>query len=80
MADVFVSYKREDQAAIEPLVHLLETKGFSIWWDPSIVPGERFASVIRDALNNAKCVIVGGLVARSNLSGWRARSGCRPSL
>jgi hypothetical protein len=59
MADIFVSYKREDQAAIEPLVHLLEARGFSVWWDPRIVPGERFASVIRDALNNATCVIVG---------------------
>jgi hypothetical protein len=59
MADIFVSYKREDQPAIEPLVQLLEARGFSVWWDPSIVPGERFASVIRDALNNATCVIVG---------------------
>jgi hypothetical protein len=58
MADIFVSYKREDQAAIEPLVRLLEARGFSVWWDPCIVPGERFASVIRDALNNATCVIV----------------------
>jgi len=69
MADVFVSYKREDHAAIEPLVHLLEARGFSVWWDPSIVPGERFASVIIDALNNAQCVIV-GWSSRSIESFW----------
>jgi TIR domain len=69
MGDIFVSYKREDQAAIEPLVHLLEARGFSVWWDPSIVPGERFASVIRDALSHATCVIV-GWSSRSIESFW----------
>ena len=69
MADIFVSYKREDRVAIEPLVHLLEARGFSVWWDPSIVPGERFASVISDALDNAQCVIV-GWSSRSIESFW----------
>src|SRR5262245_7189681 len=58
MADVFFSYKREDRSAVERLVRLLEAEGISIWWDPSIVPGERYAAVIRRALNEAVCVVV----------------------
>ena len=59
MADIFFSYKREDRAGVEPLVRMLEAEGFSVWWDPAIVPGERFAKVIRNALDDASCVVVG---------------------
>lgn len=59
MADIFFSYQREDRAKVEPLVRLFEAHGFTVWWDPSIVPGERFAAVIRKALDEVSCVIVG---------------------
>jgi formylglycine-generating enzyme required for sulfatase activity len=58
MADIFVSYKREDRGKVEMLVRLLEAQSFAVWWDPSIVPGERFAAVIRRALEEASCVVV----------------------
>jgi formylglycine-generating enzyme required for sulfatase activity len=58
MADIFFSYKSDDRAAVEPLVRLLEAGGFTVWWDPSIVPGERYASVIHRALDEAACVVV----------------------
>ena len=58
MVDVFFSYKREDRAAVERLVRLLEAERFAVWWDPAIVPGERYAAVIRRALNEAACVVV----------------------
>jgi formylglycine-generating enzyme required for sulfatase activity len=57
MADIFISYKREDRERVEPLVRLLETQGYTVWWDPTIIPGEEFASVIREALDEAACVI-----------------------
>jgi formylglycine-generating enzyme required for sulfatase activity len=59
MADVFFSYKREDRAAVARLVRLLEAEGIAVWWDPSIVPGERYAEVIHRALDEASCVVVG---------------------
>ena len=58
MADIFVSYKRDDRAAVEPLVRLLEAEHFTVWWDPTIVPGERFDRVIHRALDEASCIVV----------------------
>jgi adenylate cyclase len=34
MADIFVSYARADKARVAPLVDALETRGWSVWWDP----------------------------------------------
>ena len=39
-------------------MRLLEAGGFTVWWDPSIVPGERYASVIHRALDKSACVVV----------------------
>ncbi len=56
--DVFVSYKSEDRAAVEPLVRALESEGFSVWWDRTLVPGEQFSKVIRDSLDASSCIVV----------------------
>ena len=58
MADVFFSYKREDRGTVEPLVRLLERAGFSVWWDPTLVAGERFDQVIHREIETADCVMV----------------------
>ncbi len=58
MAEIFVSYKREDRARVEPLVRLLEREGFSVWWDPTLVAGERFGLVIHREIETARCVVV----------------------
>ena len=58
MADVFVSYKREDRADIEPLVRLLEDEGLDVWWDPDLIAGDRFDEIIADEIEKAACVIV----------------------
>jgi adenylate cyclase len=42
LADVFVSYSRQDKARVAPLVEALEAEGWSVWWDPAIAPGEEF--------------------------------------
>ena len=36
MADIFLSYKREDREKVRPLVEALQTKGWSVWWDTRI--------------------------------------------
>lgn len=56
--DVFVSYARADAARVEPLVRALEARGWSVWWDPHIRPGQRFRDVITEALEGAACVLV----------------------
>jgi hypothetical protein len=59
MTDVFFSYKREDRAKVEKLVRCIEAAGYTVWWDPQIKAGERYADVIGRSLEDAKCVVIG---------------------
>jgi hypothetical protein len=58
MADIFISYAKEDRLRVEPLARALEAKSWSVWWDQNIPPGRSFSQVIEEALNAAKCIIV----------------------
>jgi adenylate cyclase len=58
MADVFVSYARADKARVAPLVAAIEAKGWSVWWDPEISPGQEFDDQIDAEINAAKAVLV----------------------
>ena len=58
MSDIFISYKSEDRERIQTLVKALEVEGWSVWWDRTIIPGDKFRQVISKALDDAKCVIV----------------------
>jgi TolB-like protein len=58
MADVFVSYKREDRARVKPLVDALSAEGFTVWWDVGIEGGAAWRESIRRALGEARCVVV----------------------
>lgn len=58
MADVFVSYKREDRELVRPLVRALQARGFTVWWDSRIETGENWLACIKRALDDASCVIV----------------------
>jgi len=55
MSDIFISYKREEQATARKLANALESEGWTVWW---LRAGEHFDDVIEKALNEAKCVIV----------------------
>lgn len=58
MADVFISYASEDRERVRTLAGALEARGFSIWWDRKIKPGQTFDQVIEDQLDTAKSVVV----------------------
>ena len=58
MSDIFISYAKEDRGKAKDIAEALKQQGFSVWWDRSILPGETFDTVIEDALDTAKCVIV----------------------
>ena len=58
MADVFVSYARSDKARVAPLVAAIEARGWSVWWDPEIDPGQEFDRQIGAALKAAAAVLV----------------------
>jgi len=58
MADVFVSYARSDKARVAPLVAAIEAKGWTVWWDPEITPGQEFDRQIAAELERAVAVLV----------------------
>src|SRR5690625_4379674 len=58
MADGFISYDRADKARVAPLVAVVETRGWSVWWDPAINPGQEFDDLIDAELAAAKSVLV----------------------
>ena len=58
LADVFISYSRTDKPRVAPIVAALEAKGWSIWWDMDLAPGEEFDDVTAAALESARAVMV----------------------
>src|SRR5262245_3079358 len=58
MADVFLSYAREDRPAAGVLARALEGRGWSVWWDREIHPGEAFDQTIERELAAAGAVVV----------------------
>jgi adenylate cyclase len=58
MADVFISYARADKARVAPLVAAIEAKGWTVWWDPEITPGQEFDDQIEAEIDAAKAVLV----------------------
>jgi adenylate cyclase len=58
MADVFVSYARVDKARVAPVVAAIESKGWTVWWDPDITPGQEFDDQIDAEITAALAVLV----------------------
>ena len=58
MADIFLSYKRTDRDRVAPIAALLESRGWSVWWDTRIGAGEQWDEVIERELGAAGCVVV----------------------
>lgn len=53
-----VSYKREDEARVAPLVRALQANGLDVWWDRTLPSGEAWRENIQAALDQAGCVVV----------------------
>ena len=58
MSEVFVSYKRENLAAVGRLVEALRVEGVAVWWDQDIPPNAPWEATIERELAAAKLVIV----------------------
>ncbi len=58
MADIFVSYKREERAQVERLATALRGLGFSVWFDASLSAGENFSDEIDREVRAARIVLV----------------------
>ncbi len=58
MADIFISYAREDRERVRPIQASLESRGFDVFWDTEIQPGHRWDETLQEKLEFAKCVLV----------------------
>jgi uncharacterized membrane protein YhaH (DUF805 family) len=58
MADVFISYAREDHARAEQVAHALQAMGLEPFWDTDIPPGQTWADYIEGKLSACKAVVV----------------------
>jgi hypothetical protein len=58
MADVFLSYKREEREKVTALAEILERVGVDVWFDPELAPGDAYARVINQQLNSAAAIVV----------------------
>ncbi len=58
MADVFISYAREDRARAEQVAGGLAAIGLDSFWDTDIPPGQTWADYIEGKLSQCKAVVV----------------------
>lgn len=58
MADIFLSYAREDTARAEVVAKALESAGYDVFWDSEIPPGSTWADYLEEKLSNAKVLLV----------------------
>ncbi len=58
MAEIFISYSQRDKEAASRLASLLETKGYSVAWQPKNLEGVQFRDKIFAELSQARVVIV----------------------
>src|SRR5947209_18358409 len=57
MADIFISYKKEDAGRVIRMVEALRAEGFDVWWDHGIKAGSEWDRSIHKELYSAKVVI-----------------------
>jgi adenylate cyclase len=58
MADIFLSYNRDDQAIARRFAEAFEAQRLSVWWDVTLRSGEAYDQVTEKALRTAKAVVV----------------------
>ena len=58
MADVFISYKRDERDAVERIAHQLRAIGFEVWFDASMSAGDAFSDEIDREARAARAILV----------------------
>jgi formylglycine-generating enzyme required for sulfatase activity len=58
MADIFLSYARPDRQRAQAVAQALGASGWSVFWDPRILPGSSWDEVIEAELTACRCVVV----------------------
>ena len=58
MADIFLSYAREDEARASVVARVLGELGWSVFWDRRIIAGTSWDEVVERELEACRCVVV----------------------
>lgn len=58
MANIFISYAKDDRADAGELAAFLKEQGHSVWWDRELVGGQQFATIIAQVLARSTVAIV----------------------
>lgn len=58
MTDIFLSYTERDRDTARRLAEVLDAAGWSVWWDRRIPAGETWRSVLQQALEDMRCMVV----------------------
>jgi formylglycine-generating enzyme required for sulfatase activity len=58
VADIFLSYNREDQARAKAIANALQNEGFDVWWDTILRAGQTYDEVTERQLREASAVVV----------------------
>jgi hypothetical protein len=58
MADIFLSYANEDRESARALAGVIESAGWTVWWDRRIPAGRTWRSMIEEALKEMHGMVV----------------------
>jgi formylglycine-generating enzyme required for sulfatase activity len=58
MAEVFISYKKEDSASAERVAAGLREAGFAVWWDNELTPRMAWDAMLEREIEQAVAVVV----------------------
>src|SRR6185295_10598843 len=58
MADIFISYCRDDRPKAEQFHRALADEGLDVWWDAGLQAGEIFDEKVQQLLHSVKAVVV----------------------
>jgi hypothetical protein len=58
MPEIFISYSHADREHIVRLSSFLESKGWTVWWDKSLLSGAPYRDEIVNQLATSRAVIV----------------------
>lgn len=58
MVEIFLSYDPSDMEVAADLAEMLESEGWSVSWYREISPGRSYDATVREALEEARCLVV----------------------
>ena len=73
MADIFLSYAHVDRPRARPLVELLQSEGWTVWWDRGIEPGTPWQPELEEELARFARLSYFGLGIQQVANGYTVR-------